>query len=148
MSRLLHTIESSSTAWDCSTSASKPVDTSLNPRLRTTLQTALLTLAKAVFYIARPCVCFEALTASSGTSWRSCSLIRFAIRDATMGCAVTDIRRRVNEIHNWDFGQYSKSFIFDAKGGLAHKPGGRDSISLHLEEITALGLESEEPSWK
>ncbi|KAJ9633958.1 hypothetical protein H2199_009157 [Coniosporium tulheliwenetii] len=103
---------------------------------------------EASFYIGRPSLSFGVLAAGAELQhpWRGCTLSRFTICNAVHEDEILEIKRWVNEIHNWGLGEHSRNFVLDVKGVLVHSPGGRDRISLLPEEIAALGLETGQPS--
>ena len=103
---------------------------------------------EASCYIGRPSLSFEALAPGVELQypWRGCTLSLITICDAVHADGILEIKRWVNEIHNWGLGEHSRNFVLDVKGVLVHGPSGRDRISLLQEEIATLGLETGQPS--
>lgn len=96
---------------------------------------------EASIYMASPTLEFQDTVLSTDpvwTPWRGCSLVPLSVLSANEAELVIDLRRWINEIHNWGLGAYRKAVQFDVKL-IFHHTGGKGKVSWTPEEIVHLG---------
>ncbi|KAG8622951.1 hypothetical protein KVT40_009268 [Elsinoe batatas] len=73
--------------------------------------------------------------------WNGACMSKLATLDVVEATNIIDLRRWVNEIHNWGLGPNNISFVRDVKGTLLRKGHATGKISLSPEDKRVLGLE-------